>query len=383
MDGTHWIPIEGAPDLVDSIKLADTAGFAGWSTAPVPLPPPYSCVVGTRRGRIYIFGDKGELRSTIEMPEREFVDQLLTTNGTIIAIAASGAIRAYSFDGKQLWAGGTGLVLTGNAVMVNGLLVLPTSSGLIANKLRDGREAWRVPTAISCVSLAVSRDLEWIAAGLSFNESGRADSVLAIKALTGVKGAELVLEAGRITSNIAIATHEADLLLAGTLGADSGDGRSGSLVAVKDWTSRPRVVWSKRLPYIVLSVSVNSDKAFASGFRNSQGELISGIDVFKLGDSSFQWKRRFSEPLLGAVAVSEANLFFGLSFETEAIVGSHSLFYTLRSGSGQTVSERPLKASSGMLPVMPMPDDQGRFLLCDRSKPVIYALDRSTLKRVF
>jgi hypothetical protein len=86
---------------------------------------------------------------------------------------------------------------------------------------------------------------------------------------------------------------------------------------------------------------------------------------------------------MAAPAVSEGNLFFTLSFETEAIVGARALLYTLRSGSGETVSERPLKASSGALPAMPIPDEQGRLLVADAERPVVYALDRSTLKRVF
>jgi hypothetical protein len=383
MDGTHWIPIEGAPDLVDSIRLADTAGFAGWSTAPLPLATPYGCAVGTRTGRVYVFGDKGEQKTIIDLPEREFVDQLLTADGALIAITASGAIRSYSYDGKQVWNATPGPT-SAAAVIVNGLLVVPTREAIIALGLRDGKERWRMGTSLPTASLAVSRDLEWIAAAISFNESGRQDSVIALHALNGQRAAAYAVAGGRITSNLAIAGKDNELLVYGALGSADDAGRAATFAAIRDWNSdKHREAWSHPIPYIILSASANSDKAFASGFRNTQGELVSGIDAFKLSDTSFVWKRRFTEPLMAAPAVSEGNLFFTLSFETEAIVGARALLYTLRSGSGETVSERPLKASSGALPAMPIPDEQGRLLVADAERPVVYALDRSTLKRVF
>jgi hypothetical protein len=383
MDGTHWIPIEGAPDLVDSTRPLDDKQFAGWSTAPVPLPTPYLCAVGTRNGRIYVYSEKGDVRSTIDMPEHEFVDQLLTANGELIAITSSGSIRSYSYEGKQNWnATAHGGSLTGNAVIANGLLVVPTSTAIGGFALRDGTSRWTDSTSLPCLSLADSWDQEYVVAAVSFNESGRQDSVIVMKALTGTRVRVIAAPGGRITSNIAVADKGA-LLLLGTLGTGDESGRAASAVAIKDWLTNPTTAWTHSLPYIILGMSANGDKAFASGFRNNGGELSSGIDAFKLEDTSFQWKRRFSEPLMTSPAVSEGNLFFTLSFETEAIVGARALLYTLKSGSGESVSERPLKASAGALPAMPMPDDQGRLLVADRERPVIYILDRSTLKRVF
>lgn len=383
MDGTHWIPIDGAPDLIDTIRTTDTAGFAGWSTAPLPLPSPYGCAIGTRNGRVYVFKETGESKTILDLPEREFVDQLLTADGALIAITASGAIRSYSFDGKQTWNATVGR-MSASAAIVNGLLVVPTPIAIVALGLRDGKQRWQYATSLPTTSLAVSRDLEWIAAALSFNESGRDDSVLVLRALNGQRTTSYAITGGRVTSNLAIAGKDNELLIYGALGSADDAGRAATLVAVRDWNSdKHREFWRHAVPYIVLATSANSDKAFASGFRNTQGELVSGIDAFKLADTSFVWKRRFAEPLLAAPAVSEANVFFTLSFETEAIVGSRALLYTLRSGSGETVSERPLKASSGALPAMPIPDEQGRLLVADAQRPVIYALDRSTLKRVF
>jgi hypothetical protein len=383
MDGTHWTAIEGAPDLIDSTKPIDAKDFGGWSTAPVPLPTPYVFAVGTRNGRVYIFSGKDELKATIDMPEHEFVDQLLSANGTLIAITATGSIRAYSFEGKQLWNAMAGGSLTGNAVIVGGLLVTPTGTSITALGLRDGKPRWTQQISIPCISLAVSRDQEHIAAAISFNESGRADSILAMKALNGARESGFVVPGGRITSNVTVADKDGDKLLFGVLGEGNESGRAASAVEVKDWLTKPTVAWSHPLPYIVLAMSANSDKAFASGFRNNGGDLVSGIDAFKLRDTTFEWKRRFTEPVSAPPAVGEANIYLALSFETEAIVGSRALFYNLKSGTGETVSERSLKASTGVLPVMPMPDEQGRFLLPDRERPVVFTLDRSTLKRVF
>jgi hypothetical protein len=384
MDGTHWVPIDGAPDLIDTTKPFDTTGFSGWSTAPLPLPTPYVCAVGTRGGRIYIFGEHDEVKTTIDLPEHEFVDQLLSAQGALIAITNSGSIRSYSFEGKQIWSSSAGANLTANAVVVNGLLIYPTASAITAITLRDGTRRWVDSMATTPVSLAAARDLESLAVALSFNQSGRNDSIVVLTPLTGARIAGYEAPVGRITSNLAIAGKDNEYLLFGTLGAGDESGRAASAVELKNWrTASPSVGWSHSLPYIILAMSANTDKALASGFRNGGGELVSGIDVFKLADTTFQWKRRFTEPLMGPPAVSEANVYFALSFETEAIVGARALFYTLKSGSGETVAERSLKASMGVLPAMPMPDEQGRFLEADRERPVVFALDRSTLKRVF
>lgn len=383
MDGTHWIPIDGAPDLIDSTKPIDAKAFEGWSTAPVPLPTPYVCAAGTRTGHIYIFGEQDEPKTVIDLPAHEFVDQLLTANGSLVSITSTGSIRAYSLAGKQLWSTLAGSNLSGNAVIGNGLLIYPTATAITAIGVKDGKLRWTEPTGLQCVSLALSRDLETLAAALTFNESGRNDSIAVLKPLTGQRTGAFEVPGGRVTSNIAIAGKDNEMLLLGVLGAGDASGRAASAVAIKNWRVKPELQWSHPLPYIVLAMSANSDKAFASGFRNSQGELVSGIDAFKLSDTSFQWKRRFTEPLMGPPAVSEANVYFALSFETEAIVGARALFYTLRSGSGETVSERSLKASTGVLSTMPMPDEQGRLLVADKERPVIFALDRSTIKRIF
>jgi hypothetical protein len=129
---------------------------------------------------------------------------------------------------------------------------------------------------------------------------------------------------------------------------------------------------------------MNATAVFASGARMSASELVSGIDAFALEDTSALWHRRFSEPIVAPVGISAGNIYFTLSFESEAIVPSRGIVYTLNSGDGKTVSERPIRgALHGFIPSMPMPDEQGRLLIADKDKLVVYTLDRSTLKRVF
>jgi outer membrane protein assembly factor BamB len=111
---------------------------------------------------------------------------------------------------------------------------------------------------------------------------------------------------------------------------------------------------------------------------------VSGIDAFSLEDSTPVWSRRFTEPIASPIAVNDGSIYFSLSFESEAIVASKGLFYTLDARNGKTISERAVAgALNGFVPGMPMPDDAGRLLLADRLRPVIYILNRSAFRRMF
>jgi hypothetical protein len=171
----------------------------------------------------------------------------------------------------------------------------------------------------------------------------------------------------------------------GVLGALVGQRSQAYVVALEIEEDRSYTpLWQHTLPYLVLNIGANSDEIVASGFRTLESEMVSGIDAFAIADTSVLWSRRFTEPVAAPLAVGNSDIYFTMTFETQAIVASKGLFYTLRAATGKTISERSLAgARDGFIPAMPMPDERGRLLVADGRRSVLYLLDRSALQRVF
>ncbi|MEO6941222.1 MAG: PQQ-binding-like beta-propeller repeat protein [Candidatus Kapaibacterium sp.] len=385
MDGSRSIALDGAPDLISQTRPVDSLAVPlGFSTPPLPLPRPLGFAIGTRRGHVLFFNDRDSLTSTLALLDQSPLDQLLCDSSTLYTVSLSGSVNAYSFDGKSRWSAAVGATLNTSAVIANDQLLLPTDSNLIAIDLKTGSKKWERKSGCSVSALSYSAALKQIVVSMEHHGASGADTLLALDA-NGVTKGVTVLTGLRVTSNLAITSLKKQTICFGYLG-EATEQRRPAFVAEYPWPSmtQTKPIAIHPVQFIAGSVGVNASAIFASGFRTLESEVVSGIDAFALGDTAHLWSRRFTEPLATPVAVGESNLYFTLSFESEAQVGSRGLFYTLQAGDGKTISERAMPgALHGFGAGIPMPDEQGRFLIADREKPTVYVLDRSTLKRVF
>jgi outer membrane protein assembly factor BamB len=383
VDGAHLIPFDGAPDLISQTREIDsTLSPGGWSTAPLPLAAPFGYACGTRSGKIFVFSPHDSLVSTIDVGDGVVIDQLLTDGKSIVVIGLNGAITSSTPDGKRLWSMSVGAFVSANALIVAGKLIVAVDKRIIAIDYVSGKQLWDRSHTLQVHSLAFDVANNTLVAALTANASDATDSIALFSSDGSSKGA-IALPQTRFTSNVAICGTEDDRVLAfGALGGVDGNHRRATANLLK--LDDGKVLWSHAVPFIVTSIAANETAVFAAGFRMLENEVVSGISGFALEDTTTLWTRRFTVPLSAPIAASSGNIYFSLAFESEAIVDTRGLLYTLNAGDGKTMSERPVEgAAHGFFPGMPMPDEQGRLLLADRDKLVIYALDRSTLRRVF
>ena len=382
MDGSHYIPISGAPSEFKQTRPVDSMA-GGWTTPPVPLING-GFAIGSRNGRIFIFNDRDSLERTIGLGANEPVDQLMVDSSTIYAITIKGNIFAYSLPGQERWKITTNGMLTGNAILAADELVVPCDTSIIAFSIRNGVGRWQCTSTLQSSTLAYNDISHTILAGLTHNESGMTDSIVEFN-LSGAIRSRIPLENLRITSNIALCGEKKNIVAVGTLGRMIDQRREAEMIAIDlSMDTAGHLLWKHVVPYLVLNVGANASEIVASGFRTLESESVSGIDAFSIADTSVLWSRRFTEPVALPLTISNGNIYFAMTFESQAIVASKGLFYTLRATTGKTVSERAIAGvEHGFIPGMPMPDDRGRLLLADRDRTIVYILDRSVFQRIF
>jgi outer membrane protein assembly factor BamB len=383
MDGTHFVPIAGTPDeFKETAALDSLVAPEGWATSPVALFAPLRFAIASRNGHIFVYNEHDTLNNTIDLASQENIEQLLADTLAIYAISVNGNIYAYTPAGKFLWKGSVDGMLTGSAILSEGLLIVPRGDAIVALDAHTGVILWRRSCIPHVVSLAYNDLSHSILAGLSNYEAGQSDSI-AVLDTKGRTVAEFALQSARITSNLCLAGEKKDVLVVGLLTVDAS-GRRPAVVRAYDYQEgSAKMLWEHNLPYLIMNVAANPDQVFTSGFRTVENELVSGIDAFSIEDTTANWSRRFSEPVASAVAVGNTNLYFTMAFTSEAIVASRGLFYSLRAATGKTETERAFKGANGFVPGMPIPDEMGRLLIADRDRLVVYVVDRSSLKRVF
>lgn len=384
MDGSRQIAVGGAPDLVTIIKLADSSvTFDGWSAPPLPLPGSGGFAVGARDGRIFIVDVHDSLTHTIQLPTHQAIDQLLCDSSRLYVIDVRGAITAFDFAGKQLWTNPGIGTLTVPAVLSQNGLFLPVGQNVSVISTDQGTTLWQRNSSMSMCAISYSDKSNLIALGLNTNDPNGADSVLLFNPNGSISFA-FGFPKTEITSNIALTRTDGKTLIFGALGEATDSRRDAEICAYLFTTGTLKQVWKHKVPFLVGNVASNAVAAFASGFRTVEGEVVSGVAAFSLLDTTMLWQRRFTEPLVAPVASGDGSIYFVMNFESEAMVSSRGLFYALSSGDGKTMLEKPMPgATSGLLFGMPMPDEQGRLLVADRAKAVVYALDRSALRRLF
>jgi len=385
MDGSRHLGVEHAPDIITHSKGIDTlAKFEGWSTAPLPLPKPNGFVIGARNGRIYFFDRNDSLSHVIELSDKSIPDQILTSGQSIYAISITGTVNAFSLDGKLRWSAAGSGPMTGQALLAGSSLVIPTGHSIQALDTLKGTNLWGYTSQLTVTASSYSQIAGLIACALSGGASSGGDSLL-ILTTSGSKKAEVSAANLEITSNLAFADENGTTIVFGALGGEHDGRRDALVVSCKDFASGKFTInWKHKVPFIAGNIAINKAAAFASGFRSMEGEVTSGVAAFKLADTTTMWQRSFAEPLVAPIAASDANVYFVSSFESNAVISSRGLLVTLTAGEGKTVSEKIAPgAAEGLSPFMPMPDEDGRILVADAARPVVYVFDRSGLKRMF
>ncbi len=379
MDGSHFVPFSGAPDEFGQSKSVDNSRVpGGWSTPPVALPSG-GFAIGSKAGQVFIFNDQDSLARSFDVGDRVQIDQLLLDRSSIYAVSSIHTIYCVDTIGHTKWKARIDTLITAPAVFADGQIVVPTQNGLVALSAASGAIVWTYHTTNEMSSVALNAEAHQIVGATTSNDFEANDSIVILS--NAGKLLRMFPVAGRITSNIALCGKDKNSI---AIGLARGSGNQKQIRGVLYDVVTGKLLQEHTIPYFANSVGANSESYITSGFRTSAGELSSGIDAFSLSDTLTRWSRRFSEPVTAPLAVSDGSVYFALSFETSAIVGSKGLFYALDAGNGKTVLEHALSgALDGFVPGMPMPDRAGRLMLADRARPVIYLLNRTAFHRMF
>jgi outer membrane protein assembly factor BamB len=382
MDGSRHVNVNGGPDIVEMSKHIDSNAVAGgWSTAPIPLQKPFNYAIGARNGRIAFFDVHDSLARMLEITDHSPIDQLLASGDTLFAISINGVVNAFDVNGKLFWQASISAIPSAPAILTTKSLIVTAAHGMHAFDRTTGAVSWTYSASSSITSLAYSqkRDLIFLAVA-----GQNADSIVTLNS-AGVKKTDFGIEGLKITSNLALNEAEVQSIVFGGLHSVSDQRREPIVMQYQNLEAgNPKLMWKHTVPFIPGNIALNSHSAFASGFRTMESDVTSGIVAFTLQDSSTKWHREFTEPLVAPIAAGEENIYFTVSFESQAPVASRGIFESLSAIDGKTVSERAAHgAVNGFLSQMPMPDEVGRFLVADQFRPIVHIFDRSGLKRMF
>jgi hypothetical protein len=383
MNGSHNVQLTGAVNEIgQTTEIARSTAPEGWTTAPVPLPKPHGFAIATRNGKIMIYDDRDSLKQTISLGDSIIVDQLLAVGEQIYAIGLNGSIHKLNANGKMLWANSTSRMITANVILTGDRLYVPCDNALFSFDVKSGAPGAVLTFAYEIHALAYSVAKQTLVIATTQNQAGGVDSIFVMG--SGKLTQRYGLPSTRLTSNIALVGEDEDQLAYGYLGAMEGPQRTSAVALLGGiFDGKLEKVWTHSVPYVIGNIAANDEDVFVGGIRE-QGELTSGLDAFRIEDTIHTWSRRFSEPLVAPFGVSNGNVYLHLSFRSDAVVDTRGIFYTLHARTGKTLREQSIPgAEDGFLPQIPMPDERGRFLLADRSRLVVYLLDRSSFERVF
>jgi hypothetical protein len=390
MDGSRRIPLTGSVNQVSQTNaLAQALSPEGWATGPVALPRPLGFAIAARSGKIFVYDDADSLERTIDLGDSVLIDQLLAKGDSLYAVGLSGRVWCVTPNGKQLWSNGPPqndsiqTYVTANAVIADGALLVPCGKTLYSYAIDNGKPLTPHSFGLEIHSLASAPQKRSAAIALTRNQTGASDSLLILSGGRLKHGYEL--KEARFTSNLAVVSEDGDKLAYGYLGGMQGPQRTSAVALLEGvFDGELKQVWSHNVPYIVGHVAANYTDVIVGGFREQGGEPVSGIDAWRIEDTIHTWSRRFTEPVVAPFAVSDDDVYLHLSFSTDAIVETRGIFYTISAETGKTLREQAIPgATSGFLSHIPMPDFKGRFLLADRTRLLVYLLDRSSFERVF
>jgi hypothetical protein len=369
LDGTHNIPKIGSP--VSSTTLLLTSKEIP-TTPPLAIPGADTETFAIAQGKDIIIGSPRSSRILAHSTDSSNITELLADSSHIYAIHLNGTIESYLIDGKLQWHSATASFPKSGSVLFHGSIVLLSDSIITSIATIDGSPKWEYNTTLSPISACVNWKSDVFYIALSNNNPALADSIVMFKA-NGNISSRFGFATTRITSNLCIA---GDNIAFGYLsGADTAATRRTAHLSVWNLASAtPQLKWKQHLLYIPSTVSYNGKLIISGGFRETEGEIVSGIDAFHPDDSATVWRRRFTYPLVSTLTVSASYAYIPFTFTSQATVPTKTVLSIIDLSDGKTQSEFNIPgAEAGFVQGVGMPVD-GMLTYADRSQPKVYFL---------
>ncbi len=371
LDGARAISEIGSPTSVTALTLPAPQLP---TTAPLPLFGQDTNTFVIAQGTIITIGNTHFARILARSSDSSAITELLADSAALYAIHLNGHIDCFSFDGKQLWSASLATMPKPGALLSGRDLIVMGDSAITAIEKSNGTPSWSYHPKLYPVALALDNAKQRIILGLSGNDALATDSII-ILGYDGKALSSFALERARITSNIALLA-EGKFALGYVSGTNDKDGRKQPMLAVCSIADNATVkkLWGRPIEYLVTAIAATTKFILASGFRETAGDLISGIDAFGHADSTLLWKRRFSYPLVAITTVSPRYAYVPFTFSTQATVPTKTIATVLDLINGATTSEVPVPgAEAGMVQGAAMPIE-GCLAYADRAKPTLYFL---------
>ncbi|MDP4220387.1 MAG: hypothetical protein Q8916_10725 [Bacteroidota bacterium] len=385
MDGSWMVPDVGVPSTCSTFAYGDsTKASLSVLTAPTPLANAgeYTYAISatnfTTSSSLVILGNETSSKIIASIPGAKPIIELLTDPQAIYAVHLDGKVDAMDHGGKNLWSAHLSGFSTAHSILTGEALIGATDSAITSIDIRSGKIIWSYPTSIGTArSLIYDDRTKCCIALLSAYNRGVPDTIITF-ASKGEVRARLGFPGMRIISNLCLCGKDRNKIALGYL-KEAGSGLSERTMHVAIYSgiedSVSRNLSDHTISYFATKICSNGPVVLSAGFYSGSGDLESGIDAFYADDTLKLWQRRFTYPVVTPVGISTKYAYFALTFSTESVVPSRSIFYTLDLSTGKTLGELPVGGKAeGMVNAIPMPMNERGFMMADPLRPVIYFL---------
>jgi hypothetical protein len=370
-DGSHLIPTIGVPTRFDTVSLSQ---YSAPTTAPVHLSFSDTNDIAVACTHDILIGNDHAMHVFARSTDSTDITELLADSASLYAVHLGGTVEKFSTEGKILWRASVGRMPSIGSILFSGHVVVSNDSELKAFNTTDGALQWGYRSSLIIRSVCASSKSHMLFAALTGNNADGTDSLICFKNDGSVLSRHGFTQT-RITSNLSLCAN--DELAFGYLSSPDEKTRI-RLGHVALWSnltsSQAKREWDHALPYMVTSVCANTSLIVSGGFRETAGDLMSGIDAFRLDDTSAYWHRRFTYPVVMPLTVTSANVYIPFTFTTQALVPAKTVFVSLDVTDGSTIKELAVFGSGdGFVSADAMPVN-GALAYSDRSAPRIYFL---------
>ncbi len=382
MDGSRFVPNIGVPVQVTTATL----GYNG-SLSSLTYSGGRSQYLVAGGNEIFS-GSEKQTEIIASSRTKGDITSILSDLSRFFVIHSTGSIEAFDKAGKLLWkhedtAFG---VNPGNAILADTELIVAGQNTGVVNYETTGSNFLESFSTSSGAMISVSTDgapyYSIIFDPKTHHILAASDSVINTHNMLGECSGYQVFQKRfnnpelRIISNLCLCGKNKDKLAFGYLAMKPGSDERAMYVGVfSNISGRLKQEYSHEVPYLPINIASNGPVILSSGFRDSGGDLESGIDAFYADDTTKLWQRRFTYPVIMPVAINEKYAYFTLTFSTQTAVPAQSIFYTLDLSTGKALGELAITgAQHGFASGIPMPLGEMGFMLVDASRPVIYFL---------